>query len=146
MTVPYQNATSGGSARDEIVRLLRRFGCKSVGFMDDFEKRSLLLAFTYKGQKIQLEASAKGWAALFLRENPHTSRHRLSKTAYEQKALDQGMVAVNSVLRDWVKGQITAVECGALSFSAVFMPYMLTNNGQPLYERVSEIGLLEGPK
>jgi hypothetical protein len=33
--------------------------------------------------------------------------------------LRQGHVAVNSILRDWVKGQMTAVECGILSFEAV---------------------------
>ena len=29
-------------------------------------------------------------------------------------ALDQGLIAVNSILRDWVKGQITAIETGIL--------------------------------
>ena|SRR6266567_930389 len=51
----------------------------------------------------------------------------------------QGHVAVNSILRDWIKGQVTAVECGILSFEAVFMPYMLTNDGRPLLERVEEM-------
>ena len=36
-TVPYENATSGARAREEITALLRRMGCESVGFMDDFE-------------------------------------------------------------------------------------------------------------
>jgi hypothetical protein len=30
-------------------------------------------------------------------------------------------------LRDWIKGQVTAIECGILKFEAVFMPYMLRN-------------------
>jgi hypothetical protein len=33
--------------------------------------------------------------------------------------LRQGQVAVNSILRDWIKGQVTAVECGILSFEAM---------------------------
>jgi hypothetical protein len=56
---------------------------------------------------------------------------------------------VNSVLRDWSKGQVTAVECGILSFEAVFLPYMLTADGRPLVERIGETELLpkpEGPK
>jgi hypothetical protein len=48
-------------------------------------------------------------------------------------------VAVNSILRDWIKGQITAVECGILSFESVFMPYMLTSDGRPVIERVQEL-------
>lgn len=146
MTVPYEKATSGGAARDEIVKLLRKFGCESVGFMDDFQKHSLILAFTWRGHKIQLEASAKGWAEMFLRENPYTHRHRIDKAEYQRRAMDQGAIAVNSILRDWVKGQVTAVECGVLSFGAVFMPYMLTNDDRPLYQRTQEIGLLQAPK
>ena len=147
MTVPYENATSGGKARDEIVKLLRRFGCESVGFMDDFEDHSVMLAFTHRGRPIQLKASARGWAAMYLKEHPYSySRRRKTKTEHEQSALRQGDISINSILRDWVKGQITAVECGMLSFEAVFMPYMLTNDGRLLIERLQSMpDLLPAP-
>ena len=35
MSIPYAAATTGQKARDEIFRILRGFGCTSVGFMDD---------------------------------------------------------------------------------------------------------------
>lgn len=143
--VPYANATSGGQAREEITKLLRRFGCESVGFMDDFTEKAVLLAFTHRGRNIQLRASAKGWAQMYLKENPWTSRRRKSPKRHEEHAVTQGLIAVNSILRDWVKGQVTAVECGILSFEAVFMPYMLTNDGRPLIERVSEAKMLPAP-
>jgi glyoxylate utilization-related uncharacterized protein len=57
----------------------------------------------------------------------------------EQAALRQGHVAVNSILPDWIKGQITAIETGVLSFEAVFMPWMLTSDGRPLIERVADL-------
>ena len=50
-------------ARDEIIKVLRRFGCKSIGFMDDFEAHELLLAFRHRGRTVQLAPHAKGWAA-----------------------------------------------------------------------------------
>jgi hypothetical protein len=56
------------------------------------------------------------------------------------------MIAVNSILRDWVKGQVTAVECGILSFETVFMPYMLTSDGRTLIEHVIEAKLLPAPQ
>lgn len=141
-TVPYEGAISGASARDEITKLLRRFGCESVGFMDEFDKHEVLLAFHHRGRPVQLRASARGWASMFLKAKPHSHRQRRSRQEYEQAALRQGMIAVNSILRDWVKGQVTAVECGILSFDAVFMPYMLTDDGRPLIERVLEQKLL----
>jgi hypothetical protein len=41
---------------------------------------------------------------------------------YNHDALQQGYLAVNSILRDWIKGQITAIETRILSFEAVFLP------------------------
>ena len=55
-------------------------------------------------------------------------------------------VAVNSVLRDWIKGQVTAIETGVLSFEAVFMPHMLTPSGQTVLERIKETNLLPAPE
>jgi hypothetical protein len=146
MSVPYATASSGASARDEITKILRRFGCESVGFMDDFEEYSVLLAFKHRGRPVQLKASAKGWATMFLKEQPWSSRRRGSKHDYEQAALRQGLTAVNSILRDWIKGQITAVECGILSFESVFLPYMLTADGRPLIERLKVQDLLAAPE
>jgi len=137
--IPYASASAGQRARDEITKLLRRFGCESIGFMDDFEQHEVLLAFKHRGRQVQLKASAKGWAQIWLKENPHTYRSRSTRQEHEQTALHQGHIAVNSILRDWIKGQVTAVECGILSFEAVFMPYMLTADGRPLIERVSEL-------
>src|SRR4051812_8138019 len=99
MTVPYQDATSGAKARDEITKILQRFGCESVGFMDDFGDGSVLLAFKHRGRAVQLRASAKGWAEMWLRENPWSNRRSLKEKPYREKAITQGLVAVNSILR-----------------------------------------------
>jgi hypothetical protein len=146
MPIPYAAASTGQNARREITKILRKFNCESVGFMDDFAKHEVMLAFTHRGRAIQLRASAKGWAALYLRENPWTVRHRKSRVEHEQAALRQGHIAVNSILRDWIKGQVTAVETGILSFEAVFLPFMLTSDGRPVSERVEEMGLLRSPE
>lgn len=141
--VPYEEALSGAKARDEISRILRNFGCESIGFMDDFQKHELLLAFKHRGRNVQLRASASGWAALWLKEHPYSyQRSHKTKTEHEQLAMRQGDIAINSILRDWVKGQVTAIECGVLSFEAVFMPYMLTADGRTVLERMVTDNLL----
>ena len=116
MTLPYATASSGLKARGEILKILKGFGCQSVGFMDEFETHTVILAFTWRERDVQLRASASGWANEYLRENPWSDRRRYDQHDWEQKALEQGMIAVNSILRDWVKGQITAVETGILTF------------------------------
>jgi hypothetical protein len=145
MAVPYATATSGAKAREEITKLLARFGCADVGFMDSFADHSVLLQFTHRGRPVQLRASARGWAAMYLREKPWTRRSRKKRDAYEAKALEQGTIAINSILRDWVKGQITAVECGMLSFEAVFMPHMIARDGRSVLEHMQSVKMLPAP-
>jgi thiamine biosynthesis lipoprotein ApbE len=82
MSIPYAGATTGTKAREEITKVLRGFGCESIGFMDDYEKHEVLLAFTHRGRQVQLPASAKGWAALWLKANPYSYRCRRSRVEY----------------------------------------------------------------
>ena len=132
--IPYERATSGERAREETRRLLMRFGCSRVGFMDEFDTHSLVLAFEHRKRKVQMRASASGWAKLWLDAHPYGYRMRCTPHEHEKRALAQGMVAVNSMLRDWVKGQIAAVECGLVEFEHVFLPYTLTSSGQTVAE------------
>lgn len=143
--IPYANATSGMKAREEAEALLRRIGCDRIGWMNEYADHSVLLAFEHKGRSVQMRASARGWAAWFLKENPWTSRRSVSAERWKEKALAQGMVAVNSILRDWCKGQVTAIECGLFPAEAAFFAHMLAHDGRPLLRHVSEMRLLGGP-
>ena len=138
-SIPYQKATSGDNARNEIIKLLQGFGCERVGFMDNFADNELILGFVYRGRNIEMKVSAQGWANLFLRKNPHTYRHTRSKQEYEKVAHTQGMIAMSSVLRDWVKGQLTAVEAGMAKFDHVFMPFMLTQDGKTIGQHMDKV-------
>jgi hypothetical protein len=135
-SVPYANATTGKNARVEIEKILKAFGCEQIGFMDDYAACSVLLQFKRRGRQVQLRASAAGWAAMYLRHNPWSdSRRRTSQQEWGAAALRQGLVAVNSILRDWIKGEVTAVETGMLSFEAVFAMHTLLPDGQTLLDK-----------
>lgn len=144
-SIPYANATSGDAARGEISRILRRFGCASIGFMDLVAEHSVILQFNHNGREVRLQASAKGWAAMLLKEQPWSTRMRRTRSQYEAYALEQGIIAVNSILRDWVKGQLTAIECGIMSFNEVFMPHMLVD-GVRVVEMAERMKLLPAPE
>ena len=138
MSVPYASASSGQKARQEITKILQHFGCEKVGFMDEFAEHAVILAFVHRGRNVQLRASAEGWANAWLRENPWRSSRHYRREEWNRRALNQGMIAVNSILRDWVKGQITAIETGILTFDHVFMPHMLTSDGRPALEAMRD--------
>jgi hypothetical protein len=137
--IPYESATSGDNAQAETKKILQRLGCAEVGFMDKYETHELLLHFKHRGRTVQLTASAKGWAQMWLKKNPYNGYRRRSRTDYEQEALTQGHIAVSSILRDWVKGSVCAIEAGVLSFEAVFMPHMLASDGRRMVEQMQHL-------
>ncbi|MGI8425024.1 MAG: hypothetical protein ACR2M4_00160 [Actinomycetota bacterium] len=66
----------------------------------------------------------------------------MSLAQHEQRAMLQAQTSVCSVLRDWAKAQITAIECGVMSFEAAFMPHMLLPSGERVIDRVRADNLL----
>lgn len=146
MSIPYASATSGDKALMELQRTLGKFGCQSFGTMTDAEKGETIVQFRWRNRDVSLRASWKGYAAAWLKDNPYRSRMHCTRERHEQAALKQAQVSVCSVLRDWVKGQVTAVECGIMSFEAVFMPHMLLSSGERVIDRIQAQGLLPAPE
>lgn len=146
MPLPYENASSGDKALAEIQRVLQRFGCQRFGVMTDWEKGELLVQFEWNGRRVSFPASFRGYAEAWLKENPWTSRRQSTREQWERKAFEVGSVAVYSILRDWIKAQVTAIETGLLTFESVFMPHMLGRDGKRLIEHVQETGLLALPE
>ena len=71
------------------------------------------------------------------------------RTITKRKAMDIASIAIYSILRDWIKGQITAIETGILSFEGAFLGQILLGNGKTVLEHVAETNVLpalEGPK
>ena len=142
-TIPYENATSGNGAIEEIRKILNQLGCQRFGFMTDNEKGELLVQFTYRDREVSIAASYDGYAAAFLRAKPHSYRMRRGRVEYERDVKAQAQISVCSVLRDWIKGQIMAIECGILSFDGAFLGQILIpHTGKTVLEAVNEKKLL----
>ena len=93
-----------------------------------------------------MRASIRGYAAAWLRAHPYTHRTRSSKVEHERKAMQIASTAVYSILRDWIKGQITAIETGILTFEGAFLAQMMLASGQTVLERIQSDNLLPAPK
>ncbi|AUX76366.1 hypothetical protein [Sinorhizobium fredii] len=146
MSLPYSNSTSGRSAMDDIRKTIQAFGCSKFAPMEDFAEGKVIIQFEYRGRMVQVEASAKGYASAWLKENPYSNRMRMTRVEHERRALEKGQIAVWSILRDWIKGQLTAIETGILSFDAAFLGQILLPTGETIYERTTSQGLLPAPE
>ena len=146
MSLPYENATSGAAALEDIHKVLTRLGCSRFGTMTDNEAGELIVQFSHKGRDVTVKASFRGYAAAWLREHPHSTRTRVTKQAHESRALAQAKISVCSILRDWIKGQITAIEVGILSFEGAFLGQILLPTGNTVLEHLTNNNLLPPPK
>lgn len=151
MALPYENATSGTAALEDMRKLLTKFGCSRFGTMTDNERGELLVQFNHRGRDVSATASYRGYAAAWLREHPYNhSRMRCTEKEHEAKAMKQAEVSVCSILRDWIKGQVMAIECGVLTFEGAFLgQILLPGTGQTVLQAVEQRQLLpaiEGPR
>ena len=142
MTLPYENATSGAAALEEIGKILTRFECARFGHMTDHEAGELIVQFTHRGRNVSIKASYRGYAAAWLKEHPYSTRIKLPKIKHEQRAVDQAKISVCSILRDWIKGQVTAIEVGILTFEGAFLGQILLGNGSSVLDHVTAAGVL----
>lgn len=144
--IPYANATSGDKALGDIQKLLTAFGCNKFGNWTDNDKDTVGVQFEHRGRVVQIEASARGWASWYLTKAPYSSQRRGTRQEYELKALRQGNIAVYSMLRDWIKGQFTAIESGILSFDAAFLGQIMLPSGKTVMEHMKSEKLLAAPE
>ena len=144
-SLPYENATSGKRAIHEIQRVLEAFGATSFGTLENFDKGEVIVQFEWRGHRVSIPASGKGYAANWLRHHPHTDRMRMTKHEYERRAVGLGKIAVWSILRDWIKGQVTAIQCGMMSFEGAFLGSIMLPDGQTVLERITQDKMLTLP-
>lgn len=144
MALPYENASSGSKALDDVQKILTKLGASRFGTMTDNERGEILVQFTYRGRDVSIKASVNGYAAAWLREHPYNpSRNRKSRVEHERAALAQAQISVCSILRDWIKGQITAIEVGLLTFEGAFLgQILLPRTGTTLLDYVTEQKML----
>lgn len=136
MSIPYETAVAGDRAINEMQKTLSAFGCQSFGTMTDQQRGCMIVAFKWREQQVHLEASWHGYAQALIKKSGWR----------EREAYEQAKVAVCSVLRDWVKAQTTAVECGVLSFQAAFMPHMVLKDGRRVIDAAQAAHLLPEPE
>ena len=114
--------------------------------MQDDERQEILVQFSWNGRDVTLRASIRGYAKAWLKEHPYSTRYKHTPLEHERKALQVASVAVHSVLRDWVKGQMTAISTGLLSFDGAFLAQIMLPSGQTVLEHVETQRLIAGPQ
>lgn len=143
---PYENASGGkASALAEIQKTLKTFGADKFAVAEDWASGEVAIHFTLRGRTIKVKANGYGYAKAWLARNPTVKRN----ADHEARGIKLGNVAVWSILRDWIKGQCTAIEVGMLTVEQAFIANIVLDNGETVMERIEQQKMLpqiEGPK
>jgi len=102
--------------------------------------------FRYRDRNVCVKASTKGYAAAWLKAHPFNAWTRIARVEYERRASTIAQRAVYSILRDWIKGQIAAIETGVLSFEGAFLGQILLPSGKTVLETAQTTNLLPAPQ
>lgn len=108
---------------DQVFVYPMTFGKARLGF-GELDSPSIERGFCYASSKRALEA-ARVWDGIGDPLDGWRTKHQ-----HECEALRVGSLAVYSILRDWIRGQVMAIETGILTFEGAFLGQIMLASGQ----------------
>lgn len=145
---PYENASGGkASALAEIEKTLKTFGADKFAIAESWAAGDVAIHFELRGRVIKVKANSYGYTQAWLARNPTSSGSYSPER--QRRAEKLGKMAVWSILRDWIKGQLTAIEVGMLTVDQAFIGQIVLDDGSTVMERIEQQNILpqiEGPK
>jgi hypothetical protein len=119
-------------SRQEIERLLMRFGAGQFGYLTDVQNNRAHIMFVYRGLRIRISVSLPKESDFNKTPKGRRKKDNQIKVDYEKE-----------MRRRWrsltllVKAKLVAVEDGVATFEEEFLPYILWGNGQTTAEQLS---------
>lgn len=128
----------------EIEDILQVHGASHIG--KELESGRIKgIAFQHNGVVFQLPSNVNAIYQLLLkaRKEHRNFRMHYPDQAAMAKMYDQAERCAWRNVMFWIKAQLALVEIGMVTVVEVFLPYMLTDGSQTLYNRMLERGLKE---
>lgn len=119
----------------EIQKILGHYGASAI--RTDYEKGevvSVLFTINLNGDNIPFRLPCR-WEAILQTINSRKKRHTI-RSDWEGQAK---RVAWRQILR-WIEAQLALTETGMARLHEVFMPYLLVDKGQTLFEKFESQG------
>jgi hypothetical protein len=116
----------------EISQLLAKAGASAI--MHNFDDNGYIVALSFKikinDQELAFKLPTDWWPVLQVLE-----RQRVPRSLQTQ---DQALRVAWRITKDWIAAQVAFIETMMVTTAQVFLPYAITNNGQSLYEYISQ--------
>lgn len=125
----YSTTISSHKSVAEIQTMLSRFGAKRIMFENDSTGDPISIAFSVAGPSgaevgFRLPANWQRVQAVLRKQRVTPS---LSTDQHARRVAWR-------LVRDWLRAQLAMLEADSVDLAEVFMPYMLSRNGETAYE------------
>lgn len=129
----YTTTIDAGKTAGEVQNILAKAGAQSVA-IDYYDGKPSALTFTItfceQPVRFRLPCNADGvYKAL--------SKYG-SKVPYSKQNIEQARRVAWRIIKDWTEAQLAIVESQQAQMAEVFMPYVIGDNGQTMFERFTE--------
>lgn len=126
----------------EITAMLVRKGARSIQqeFREDGSVKSVVFVMVVGGvpTRFELPANIDGVAGVLLKEEPWSKNRNCGPTEYTLKLRRRAEWVAWRILKDWALAQMALIESGQAEPAQVFLPYMVNDEGQTLFQRFVE--------
>lgn len=132
--MPYAENTqvNESRSREEIERMLMRFGATEFGYMT--KPGEALIGFVFRGLRVQFTVAQPQRDDPEFATTPTGRKRRDTTAAY--KAWEQECRRRWRSLAAVVKAKLVAVDDGVATFETEFLPYMVTSDGRTVGQRL----------
>ncbi len=121
----------------DIQSILLGFGATGIGFEYDGEGKISSIGF-----KVEINDITQTVTVPFLWKE---TAQVLEKQGFYKNEDHAYRVSIANV-RDWLDAQLALESTKMVKFEQVFLPYIVTNNGQTVFERINDLPLLGEPR
>jgi hypothetical protein len=128
----YTTTIDSAKTASEVQTILAKGGAKSVAVdYDDGMPSALTFTIIYLEQPInfRLPCNVDGVYKALCRSN---------KVPYSKRNTAQARRVAWRIIKDWVEAQLAIVESQQAQMTEVFLPYVVSENGQTMFQRFTE--------
>lgn len=128
----YTTSIEATKSASEVQIILAKAGAKSVAIdYTDGMPSALMFTIIYLEQPIhfRLPCNAEGVFKALSRSN---------KVSRSQRTIHQARRVAWRIIKDWVEAQLAIVESQQAQMTEVFLPYVVAENGQTMFQRFTE--------
>lgn len=123
-------------SRAEIDALLINWGCDGIRWTDAHRDGVTTLEFVWLHEEVDYMARIAitlPSAAELEQEAKHATRRTFSQAKYDQLVKNRGKSELRLLLL-FLKASFCAIDAGIMEASAIFMPFLVCQNGQTMHE------------